>query len=150
MFLLLEILESVKRHRSKTFIAGISVAWGLMLLIILVGVGSGLQKGIEKQFSDYTKKTIVVYGGEASISDILVSKGEGITFTYQDIYTITNTFDQIEYISPIISVNAQKISSFKKEIHRFSLFGVNENYFKINTLKLKEGRFFNPNDHNKK
>lgn len=150
MFLLKEILESIKRHKSKSFIAGITVAWGLIMLILLVGTGQGLQKGIEKLFSDYTIKTIEVYGGEASMSDISISKGELVTFTNQDIYNITKTFNEIENISPIIHVNNQKIASYTKEIKRFSLFGVNEDYFKINTLKLKEGRFFSPNDTDEK
>ncbi len=150
MFLLKEILESIKRHKSKSFIAGITVAWGLIMLILLVGTGQGLQKGIEKLFSDYTIKTIEVYGGEASMSDVSVSKGELITFTSQDIYALTKSFAEIENVSPVINVNTQKITSFTKEIKRFSLFGVNEDYFKINTLKLKEGRFFSPNDTNEK
>lgn len=150
MFLLKEILESIKRHKNKNFIAGITVAWALIMLILLVGTGQGLQKGIEKLFSDYTIKTIEVYGGEATISDNSVSKGDLVRFNNQDIFAITKTFKVIKNISPIIRVNIPKIESYTKETKRFSLLGVNESYFKIKTLKLKEGRFFNKNDTDEK
>ena len=150
MFLLKEILESIKRHKSKSFIAGITVSWGLIMLILLVGTGQGLQKGIENLFSNYTIKTIEVYAGEASISDSMVSKGEPITFTNQDIYNITKTFNTIENISPVLHVSIEKIASYSKETKRFSLLGVTKDYFKINTLKLERGRFFSYNDINEK
>jgi len=150
LFLLKEILESIKRHKNKNFIAGITVAWALIMLILLVGTGQGLQKGIEKLFSDYTIKTIEVYGGEATISDNSVSKGDLVRFNNQDIFAITKTFKVIKNISPIIRVNIPKIESYTKETKRFSLLGVNESYFKIKTLKLKEGRFFNKNDTDEK
>jgi len=150
LFLLKEILESIKNHKSKSFIAGVTVSWGLILLILLVGTGQGLEKGIAKLFSDYTIKTVEVYGNEASISDLSVSKGDLITFNNQDIYTITKSFDEIEHISPILRINVDKVASYKKQLRRFSLVGVNDEYFKIKTLTLKNGRFFNHSDSDNK
>jgi len=150
LFLLKEIIESIKRHKSKNFIAGITVAWGLIMLMLLVSTGQGLQRGIEKLFSDYTIKTIEVYGGVASMSGMSVSKGDLVNFNNQDIYAITKAFNVIENISPIIRINIPKVESYTKETKRFSLFGVNKNYFKIKTLKLKEGRFFDQYDFDEK
>lgn len=146
MFLFKEILESIKKHKSKSVIAGITVSWGLLLLILLVSTGQGLQNGIQKLFSDYTIKTIEVYGGEASISDVLVSKGEYISFNIQDIHKLERSFSEIEHISPVVQVNSKNITSYNKKLNRFSLLGVNDQYFKIKTLTLKEGRLFNSYD----
>jgi len=150
LFLLKEILESIKRHKSKSFIAGITVAWGLIMLILLVGTGQGLQRGVKKLFSDYTIKAIEVYGGEASMSGVSESKGDMLTFNNQDIYAISKTFKALENISPILPLKVKTITSYAKETKRFSIFGVNKNYFKIKTLKLKEGRFFDLYDSDKK
>jgi putative ABC transport system permease protein len=150
MFQIPEILNSIYKNRKKSVIAGITVAWGVILLILLVGTGQGLQNGVKKLFSDYTIKTIEVFAGEAAISDISVTKGDFISFDILDIKIIKNNFKEIENISPVVNVKMSKIESTRKRITRFYLLGVSENYFKIKTLKIKKGRFFNDNDKKRK
>lgn len=146
MFIIKEIFESIKNHKSKSIIAGITVVWGLIMLILLVSAGQGLQRGVQKIFSDYTIKTIEVFGGESSISDLSVSKGDIINFNSQDMNLLSKSFNEIENISPVLSVNVADISSYNKTSKRFSIYGVNEQYFNIKKIKLKEGRYFNSYD----
>ncbi|WP_218599725.1 ABC transporter permease [Polaribacter sp. NJDZ03] len=150
MFRTPEILSAIYKNKDKSIIAGITVAWGIMLLILLVGTGQGLQNGVKKIFSDYTVKTIEVFSGEASISDISVNKGDLITFNILDIKKISSTFNYIENISPVVDVKIPAITSERKSINRFSLKGVNEKYFNIKTLKLNKGRVFNTRDRSRK
>ena len=150
MFNTPEFLSAIYKNKDKSIIAGITVAWGIMLLIILVGTGQGLQNGIKKLFSDYTIKTIEVFSGETSISDINVTKGDLITFTVLDVKNCALNFDEIQNISPVIDVNVTKISSERKGFNHFSLKGVNESYFKIKTLKFRIGRTFNSPDMDRK
>jgi putative ABC transport system permease protein len=150
MFKTPEILSAVSKNKDKSVIAGITVAWGIMLLILLVGTGQGLQNGVKKIFADYTVKTIEVFSGEASISDINVTKGELITFDMLDVKNIAANFDNVQNISPVVNVQLPNISSERKKINRFSLKGINENYFSIKTLKLNKGRTFNSKDANRK
>lgn len=146
MFKTPEILSAISKNKDKSVIAGITVAWGLMLLILLVGTGQGLKNGVKKIFADYTIKTIEVFSGEASISDINVTKGALITFDMLDIKNISANFDDVEYVSPVVDVQMPRINSDRKSINRFSLKGINESYFKIKTLKLNKGRTFNSRD----
>ncbi len=145
-----EVLSVIYKNKDKSVIAGITVAWGIMLFIILVGTGQGLQNGIKKLFSDYTVKTIEVFSGEASISDINVTKGDLIKFTMLDIKSSALHFHEIQNISPVVNVNVPKISSERKGVNHFSLKGVNESYFKIKTLKFNTGRTFNGRDMDRK
>tara|TARA_R110001583_G_C5666833_1_gene410281 strand:- start:1341 stop:2567 length:1227 start_codon:yes stop_codon:yes gene_type:complete len=150
MFQIPEILNSIYKNRNKSIIAGITVAWGVILLILLVGTGKGLQNGVKKQFSDYTIKTIEVFAGEASISDISVTKGDFINFNILDTKTIKTNFKAVKNISPVVNIKLLKIQSERKSIKRFTLLGVNKNYFKIKTFKIKKGRLFNGRDKNRK
>ncbi|MFV0540413.1 MAG: ABC transporter permease [Aestuariibaculum sp.] len=150
MFELSEILNAIYKNRKKSIIAGITVAWGVLLLTLLIGTGNGLKNGVKKLFSDYTIKTIEVFGGEASISDNQVTKGDLISFNIIDLKKLVNKFNAVENISPIVNVQLSRIFSKKKSLNHFYLLGVNENYFKIRTLPIDKGRSFNPNDMDRK
>lgn len=141
-----EILSTIYKNKNKSITAGVTVAWGIMLLIVLVGTGQGLENGIIKIFSNYTIKSIEVFSGEASISDVNVNKGDLTSFNLTDINSISTNFSYVKNISPVVDVTLQKMSSERKSINRFSLKGINESYFKIQTLKLNTGRFFNSRD----
>ncbi|MCV6628671.1 MAG: ABC transporter permease [Flavobacteriaceae bacterium] len=150
MFSTPEYLSAALKNKEKSITAGITVAWGIMLLIILAGTGQGLQNGIKKIFSDYTIKTIEVYAGEASISDIGITKGDLLSFSNLDTENCTTNFSEIQNLSPIVDVQISKINSVRKNAKYFSLLGVNDEYFKIKPLKFQTGRVFNNRDMNRK
>ena len=47
-----EIFSSIRRHKLRTFLTALSVFWGILMLIILVGAGSGLENSAEYNFQD--------------------------------------------------------------------------------------------------
>ena len=47
-----EIYSSLRRNKLRTFLTGFSVAWGIFILIVLLGAGNGLIHAFEEQSKD--------------------------------------------------------------------------------------------------
>ena len=69
-----EILDTIAKNKLRTFLTGFSVAWGIFMLIILLGSGNGLSHGVEYQFRDDAVNSIWIFPGQTSIAQFGVSR----------------------------------------------------------------------------
>jgi putative ABC transport system permease protein len=61
-----EIYFSIQQNRIRTILSGFGIAWGILILVILLGSGKGLQEAVMNLFSVFAQKSIYVYGGTTS------------------------------------------------------------------------------------
>jgi putative ABC transport system permease protein len=61
-----EIFATMRRNKLRTFLTGFSVAWGIFILIILLGCGKGLEHGVTSMFEGDAINSIWISGGETS------------------------------------------------------------------------------------
>jgi len=86
-----EAFSSIKQSKTRSILAGFGVAWGIFILIVLLGTGKGFQQGILKLFSSFAQNSIWIYGGQVSENNINKSiDGKQILFDINDIKIILN------------------------------------------------------------
>jgi len=143
-----EIWFSLKEHKRRNMLTGFGISWGIFILILLVGAGNGLQKGVMILFQDYNQNSFWVYGGKTSIVEPGKQADQKIFFQQRDLNQIQQWFPEIKTTSWEMSYAASYLRSETKSYNRFTCLGVESNYFQIKTFKTSQGRLFNKLDDN--
>ena len=60
-----EILDTLTRNKSRSFLTGFGVFWGVFMLVALIGGGSGLKEKLEKNFEGFAQNTVIVWDLES-------------------------------------------------------------------------------------
>jgi putative ABC transport system permease protein len=145
-----EILHTIKQNKLRTFLTGFSVAWGIFMLIILLGSGNGLKNGVEYQFRDEATNSIFIYSGRTSDLYKGLNKGRRINPDNGDYDWIANNVSQLEKLSSSYSIYGDNQISYNGEYGDFNITAVHPSYHEIEHLTPVDGRFINQTDLRKK
>jgi len=140
-----EIFNTMKKNKLRTFLTGFSVAWGIFMLIILLGSGKGLENGAEKGFSSSATNTLWIWNGVTSKSYKGLKPGREIRFTNEDYSIVKNTQKNVEQISSRYRLRSSMVS-YKDKNGAFDIQTVHPDYRDIEKINVVKGRFFNPLD----
>ena len=145
MELLNEIWQTARRNKLRTTLTGFAVAWGIFMLIVLLGAGNGLINAQLKQSSRFLSSSMVVFGNWTSKPYQGLKEGRDIRLHQKDIDITSQEFpetvDEVgaQYrTSATISLGQQYIAT--------SICGVYPNHNKIDKVEMLEGRFINQID----
>ena len=143
-----EIWSTAKRNKLRTTLTGFAVAWGIFMLIFLLGCGNGLINAELKNTDRYMSNSMEVGGGMTSKAHEGLQEGRRITLDDPDIKTTLNDFNanvdgvgaQVERQGVTISLGDNYFSG--------GLLGVYPNEQQINKREMVAGRFINQADIN--
>ena len=141
-----EILSTIKKNKLRTFLTGFSVAWGIFMLIILLGSGQGLENGVHDQFESSAVNTLWVWGGETSMPYKGLKPGRDISFENKDYQNIKDRIQGIGLIAGRTHVWGDNTVSYNNEYGNFDIRSVHSDYGAIEKIDVLEGRYINPMD----
>ena len=140
-----EIWSTARRNKLRTTLTGFAVAWGIFMLIVLLGAGNGLINANLKQSDRFLSSSMVVFGGWTSKPYQGLKEGRDIRLHESDMEITEKEFSQnvdevgAQYnTSATISLGQQYISA--------TINGVYPNHTKINKVQMLHGRFINDID----
>ncbi len=141
-----EIFNTISKNRLRTFLTGFSVAWGIFMLIILLGSGNGLENGVRKEFEGDATNTIWVNQGRTSTAYKGLQAGRSIQFTNEDYELLKTNIPGIDKISGRLTIWQNNVISYKNEYGSYDIISCHPDYGYYETLEVVDGRFINGYD----
>ena len=141
-----EIYGTIKRNKLRTFLTGFAVAWGIFMLIVLLGAGNGIIHAFEQNASERALNSIRLGGGWTTKSYEGLKEGRRIQMDNKDL-TATEKYFPDNIITAGATLRQGDVNiSFGQEYINISLMGVHPNYVQSEAIKTATGRFINQND----
>jgi len=140
-----EIYSTVQKNKLRTFLTGFSVAWGIFMLIILLGSGNGLENGIKENFKGGAINGVWISSGVTSKQYKGLKTGRRISFTNEDYKMLKTAIQGKDRISARLFLG-NNLTSYKNNYGSFFLSPCHPDYGYIKEVEILDGRFLNELD----
>ena len=142
-----EIFATIGKNKLRSFLTAFSVAWGIFMLIVLLGAGQGLQNAVRASFESDAVNSIWIYPGRTSKEYKGLQPGRLTQFKNHD-YSETMVLNgaNIEYSTSNVYVRGSRTISYGKEEVSYSIIGSYPGMRDIEQANPIQGRFINQID----
>lgn len=144
--ILTEIWATARRNKLRTTLTGFAVAWGIFMLIFLLGAGNGLINAAQQNSNRYLNTSMVIFGGQTSKAHKGLKEGRKIELNDRDMEITQERFsDNVEEVGAELD-HGNTTMSHGKEYTAANISGVYPNDYIINKRDMIYGRFINKID----
>lgn len=144
--ILTEIWATARRNKLRTTLTGFAVAWGIFMLIFLLGAGNGLINATQQNSHRYLNTSMVIFGGQTSKAHKGLKEGRRIELNDRDMEITQERFsDNVEEVGAELD-HGNTTMSHGKEYTAANISGVYPNDYIINKRDMIYGRFINKID----
>ena len=140
-----EIFDTISKNKLRTLLTGFSVAWGIFMLVILLGSGYGLENGVKREFEGDAVNYLSINSGVTSKAYKGMKPGRRIQFKNED-QEILGAFEKVEHSSSRTRLWRNNTISYKNEFGTFEIMAIMPDYRYVEALEMTNGRFLNQKD----
>ncbi|GAA4276954.1 ABC transporter permease [Aquimarina mytili] len=140
-----EIFEAIGKNKLRTFLSGFTVALGILIFTVLLGMGNGLLNSFLSSFVDDAQNIIFISSGNTSKAYKGFQENRKIQFKNEDFEFIkSNYIGKVEFATPRVYRNSQ--AKYKKESGSYSIRAVNQDHQYLEKTIMMKGRYINEAD----
>lgn len=144
-----EIRQALLRNRMRTALTAFGVFWGIFLLMVMLGSGSGLRNGIMQGFEGGATNSFFIWTQRTAKPFAGMPAGRRVQLTNADVAAIRAEVPEAEIVAPRNQLGGfgggNNVSRGRKS-GAFSVMGDFPEIQKIQSFKVDAGRFLNPLD----
>lgn len=141
-----EIFATIRQNKLRTLLTGFSVAWGIFMLVLMMGSGAGLANGIEYSFRDDAVNSVWIRAGETSVAYKGQRPGRDVDLDNLDYQTLRGGYRDIKHLSGRYYLRGQVQVRYRNETGSFSIRAVHPDHQYIENTTIAQGRFVNALD----
>jgi putative ABC transport system permease protein len=143
-----EIWVTLRKNKLRAVLTACGVFWGMFMLMVLLGLGAGLERGVVRSLGGMALQSVYVWSQRTSLPYQGLQPGRYIKFTNQDIAAIARV-SGVKYVAPRLQLggwrDGQNITRGAKT-GNFNVVGDVPEFPLVEPLVFKRGRFFNERD----
>lgn len=145
-----EILQTMRHNKLRTTLTGLSVAWGIFMLITLVSVANGITRSFKEEMMNSDSQKISIWGGTTTKPYHGYREGRNIDLKNKDIDILSHEQrDVVQEVTSELNGTQSGISTNTTNVQA-GFTGVFPSALGLNNLELIDGRFISQGDIDKK
>jgi len=141
-----EIAYTIQQNRIRSLMTVFGVFWGVFMLVILVGVATGLQNGAYSAYRSYATNTFYIWTRITTKPYKGYAIGRSYYFNNDDTRILRETIPEIQVVAPRGSMRARDTFnnvSYKDKAATLTIYGDEPQIRDINLMEITRGRFLN-------
>ena len=140
-----EILDTLTRNKSRSFLTGFGIFWGVFMLVALIGGGQGLKELLSNNFAGFATNSALVWSQPTTKPFKGFRKGREWVMEYKDVERLKAQVPELDVVSPMVSRwgNSAVYGDKRNSCH---MSGVMPDYAKVMEPKMFYGRYLNDMD----
>lgn len=138
-----EILATIKKNKLRTALTAFGVFWGIFMIVLMLGIGNGLQTGVKSMFGGMATNSMFMWGGRTTMPYLGMKPGRQVKLSTQDIDYLKHNVPEAEAIIPenqLGGYRGQATVSRKNMSGDFGVNGVYPEASKVQMYKMLGGR----------
>ncbi|HPE55952.1 MAG TPA: ABC transporter permease [Bacteroidales bacterium] len=145
-----EIFHTLSKNKIRTFMTAFGVFWGIFMLIIMLGSGTGLENGVTEGMGNFATNSVFVWTQRTTMPYKGFPRGRRFYFRNDDIKALRDNIPEIKYLAPKMqgwsSGDGTNNTVRNDKTGAFSIMGEYPDWNKIDPMDITEGRFINQTD----
>ncbi len=122
---------------------GFAIAWGIFILVVLLGASNGLQNGIQEGFGSKASNAVEITAGWTQLPYKGLPKDRELYFTLRDVNTV-RALPEIDLFAAVVQKN--NTVNYGTAYTSVRVLGVSGDYQQILRKQISAGRFLNRHD----
>ena len=143
-----EVWESVRRNKLRTCLTGFAVAWGIFMIIVLLGAGNGLMGAFNQGGESFASNTMMMGSGITTKPYKGLKEGRRVRLSMSDMDLLEKEpFKQyVDQVTTNYSQGGYTLTYGKLYLNNVLLNGTFPGYADMNRIVMLAGRFINEKD----
>ncbi|NOU47786.1 MAG: ABC transporter permease [Bacteroidales bacterium] len=144
-----EIGSSLAKNKIRTTLTAFGVFWGIFMLMIMLGSGSGLKNGVNNGMGDFATNSVFMWTRQTTIPYKGLPRNRSFYYRNDDIKALKENIPELEILSPRLEGGGRRSGNNvirKEKAGAFSIFGDYPEWNLIDPANIDQGRFINQMD----